>query len=59
MAIFRSATRKYATFYALRFRLLFVVSLPGGAKGRQRKSQLGGFSHGELLPRHAKIRHIN
>jgi len=29
MATLRPATRKYATFYALRFRLLFVVSLPG------------------------------
>ena len=26
-----------STFYALRFRLLFVVSLPGGAKGRHAK----------------------
>jgi len=36
---FRPATRKYATFHALRFRLLFVVYLPGGAKGRQAKPQ--------------------
>jgi len=47
MAIFRPATRKYATFYALRFRLLFVVSLPGGAKGRHAKTRqnhhLAGF----------------
>jgi len=39
--------RKYATFHALRFRLLFVVSLPGGAKGRQAKTRkshhLAGF----------------
>ena len=28
MATFRPATRKYATFHALRLRLLFVVSLP-------------------------------
>ena len=35
---FRPATRKYATFHALRFRLLFVVSLPGGAKGRHAKT---------------------
>jgi len=34
LATFRPATRKYATFHALRFRLLFVVSLPGEAKGR-------------------------
>jgi len=31
MATFRQATRKYATFHTLRFRLLFVVSLPRGA----------------------------
>jgi len=36
MATFRPATRKYATFHALRFRLLLVVSLPGEAKGRKR-----------------------
>ena len=35
MATFRPATRKYATFHALRVCLLFVVSLPGGAKGRE------------------------
>ena len=33
-ATFRPATRKYATFHALRFWLLFVVSLPDEAKGR-------------------------
>ena len=42
-----AATRKYATFYALRFQLMFVVSLPGGAKGRHVKTrqnhQLAGF----------------
>ena len=41
------ATRKYAIFHALRFRLLFVVSLPGGAKGRHAKTHqnnhLAGF----------------
>jgi len=39
MATFRPDTRKYATFYALRFRLLLVVSLPEEAKGRH----LAGF----------------
>jgi len=39
MATFCPATRKYATFHALRFRLLFVVSLPGGAKGRHAKTR--------------------
>ena len=39
MATFRPATRKYATFYALRFRLLFVRSLPGGANGRHAKTR--------------------
>jgi len=47
MATFRPAKRKYATFHALRFRLLFVVSLPGGAKGRHAKTRhhhhLAGF----------------
>ena len=28
MATFRPATRKYAIFHALRFRLMFVISLP-------------------------------
>jgi len=36
---FRSATRKYLTFHALRFRLLFVASLPGGAKCRHAKTR--------------------
>ena len=48
MVIFRPATRKYATLHALRFRLLFVVSLPGEAKGRHAKTRqnhhLAGFS---------------
>jgi len=39
MATFRPATRKYATVHALRFRLLFVVSLPGEAKGRHAKTR--------------------
>jgi len=47
MATFRHATRKYATFHALRFRLLFVVSLPGEAKGSHAKTRqnhhLAGF----------------
>ena len=47
MATFRPATRKYATSHALRFRLLFVLSLPGGAKGRHAKTRqnhhLAGF----------------
>jgi len=47
MATFRPATRNYATFHELRFRLLFVVSLPGGAKGRHAKTRqnhhLAGF----------------
>jgi len=47
MATFRPATRKYATFHALRFRLLFVVSLPGEAKGRhaitRQNHHLAGF----------------
>ena len=33
MATYRPATRKYDTFHASPVRLLFVVSLPGGAKG--------------------------
>ena len=45
--VFSHAKRKYATFHALRFRLLFVVSLPGGAKGRHAKTRhhhhLAGF----------------
>jgi len=47
MATFRPATRKYATFHALRFRLPFLVSLPGVAKGRHAKIRqnhiLAGF----------------
>ena len=47
MATFRPATRKYDTFHASPFRLLFVVSLPGGAKGRHAKTRqnhlLAGF----------------
>jgi len=39
MATFRTATLKYDTFHALRFRLLFVVSLPGGAKGHHAKTR--------------------
>jgi len=39
MATFRPATRKYDTFHASPFRLLFVVSLPGGAKGRYAKTR--------------------
>ena len=39
MATFRPATRKHATFHALRFRLLFIVSLPGEAKGRHAKTR--------------------
>jgi len=38
---------KVRQFHALRFRLLFVVSLPGGAKGRHAKTRqnhhLAGF----------------
>jgi len=44
MATFRPATRKYDTFHASPFCLLFVVSLPGG------------FSRGDLSPLQAKIR---
>jgi len=36
---FRPATRKNDTFHASPFRLLFVVSLPNGAKGRQAKTR--------------------
>jgi len=47
MATFRPATRKYGTFHVLRFRLLFVISLPGEAKGRHAKTRqnhlLAGF----------------
>jgi len=47
MATFRPATRKYATFHALRFRLLFVGFSPGEAKGRLAKTRqnhlLAGF----------------
>jgi len=39
MATFRPATGNYATFHALRFRLLFVLSLPGEAKGRHAKTR--------------------
>jgi len=39
MATFRSATRKYDNFHVSPFRLLFVVSLPGGAKGRHAKTR--------------------
>jgi len=39
VATFRPATRKYDTFHASPFRLLFVVSLPGGAKGRHAKTR--------------------
>ena len=39
MATFRPAIRKYDTFYASPFRLLFVISLPGGAKGRHAKTR--------------------
>jgi len=97
MATFRPATRKYDTFHASPFRLLFVVYLPGGAKDRhaktrqnhhlayfrlatfrpawQRYDKLGRkrerslrenppngdffvFSHGDLSPRHTKVRDI-
>ena len=100
MATFRPATRKYDTFHASSFRLLFVVSLPGGAKGRhanppppKKTPHLAGFrvatfppamqrydkqgrkrersprenppngdlfvfSHGDLSPRHTKVREI-
>jgi len=58
------ATRKYATFHALRFRLLFVVSLPGEAKGRHAKTRQNhlfcGFSCGNLSrcrPKNTFIRH--
>jgi len=37
IATFRSATWKYDTFHVSPFHLLFVVSLPGGAKGRHAK----------------------
>jgi len=47
MATFRPATRKNDTFHASPFRLLFVVSLPVGAKGRHAKTRqnhpLAGF----------------
>jgi len=47
MATFRPATRKYDTFHASPFRLLLVVSLHSGAKGRQAKPRqnhhLAGF----------------
>jgi len=47
IATFRPTTRKYATFYALRFRILFVVYLPGEAKGCHAKTRqnqlLAGF----------------
>jgi len=47
MAAFRPATRKYDTFHVPPFRLLFVVSLPGEAKGRHAKTRqnhlLAGF----------------
>ena len=39
MATFRPATRKYDTFHASPFRVLFVVSLPGGAKDRHAKTR--------------------
>ena len=39
LSTFRPATRKYATIHALRFRLLFVVSLPGGTKSRHAKTR--------------------
>jgi len=97
MATFRTASRKYDTFHASPFRLLFVVSLAGGAKGRhaktrkthhlacfrvatlfparQRYDKQGRkrerspcenppnddffvFSHGDLSPRHTKVRDI-
>ena len=52
MTTFRPATRKYDSFHASPFRLLFVVSLPGEAKGRYAKntkrSPFGGFSRGDL-----------
>jgi len=45
MATFRPATRKYDTFHASPFfRLLFVVSLSGGAKGRHAKTQHHHFA---------------
>ena len=64
LSCFRPATRKYATFHALRFRLLFVVSLTGEAKGRHAKTRqnhhFGGFSRGDLSrfrPEDTFIRH--
>ena len=60
MATFRPATRKYATFHALRVRLLIVVSLPGGAKGRHAKTRqnhnLACFR--VVSPRQAKTRQM-
>jgi len=54
MAIFRPATRKYDTFHASPFRLLLVVSLPGGAKCRHAKTRqnhhLAGFRVATFLP---------
>jgi len=39
IATFCPTTRKNATCHTLRFRLLFVVLLPGGAKGRHAKTR--------------------
>ena len=65
MATFRPATRKYATFHALRFRLPFVRFSPGERGERSpcenpTKSPFGGFSLGDLSrfrPKNTFIRH--
>ena len=96
-ATYRPATRKYDTFHGSPFPLLFVVYLPGGAKGRHAKTRQNHhlacfrvatfrlakqrydkqgrkrerlprenppngdffvFSHGDLSPRHTKLRDI-
>ena len=54
MATFRPATRKYDTFHVSPFRLLFVVSLPGGANGRHAKTRkshhVAGFREATFRP---------
>ena len=58
MATFRLATRKYDTFHVSPFRLLFVVSLPGGAKGRHANTRqyhhLAGFRVATFRPARRK-----
>ena len=61
MATFRPVTRKYDTFLASPFRLLFVVSLPGGAKGRHAKTRqmvtFSCFRMRSFAPPHESTRH--